>query len=46
MHPICKFTEISLLSHKLANIFKLAIFVQNSVRNYELREISVFSQKR
>ena len=27
-------------------MFKLAIFVENSVRNYELLEISIFSEKR
>ena len=41
-----KFTWIGLLGQKRWDIFKFAIFVQNSPRNYELLEISVFCQKR
>ena len=41
-----KFTWIGLLGQKRADIFKFAIFVQNSPRNYEFLEISVFCQKR
>ena len=41
-----KFSWIGLLGQKRADIFKFAIFVQNSPRNYEFLEISVFCQKR
>ena len=41
-----KFTWIGFLGQKRADIFKFEIFVQNSPRNYELLEISVFCQKR
>ena len=41
-----KFTLIGLLGQKRADIFKFEIFVQNSLRSYELLEISVFCQKR
>ena len=40
-----KFTLIGLLGQKRADILKFAIFVQNSPRDYELLEISVFCQK-
>ena len=41
-----EFTYIGLLRQKRADIFKFANFAQNSSRNYELLEISVFCQKR
>ena len=37
---------MGLLGQKHADIFKFEIFVQNSLRSYELLEISVFCQKR
>ena len=37
----CKFSQICLLGQKRGHIFKFAIFLQNSVRNNELLEISV-----
>ena len=42
----CKFIKIVLLGQKHAHIFKFAILVQSSVRNYNLLEISVFCEKR
>ena len=41
-----KFTWIGLLGQERADVLKTAIFGQNSLRNYELIEISVFCQKR
>ena len=41
-----KFTWIDLLGQERADVLKTAIFGQNSLRNYELIEISVFCQKR
>ena len=41
-----KITWIGLLGQKRADIFKFAFFVQKSLRNYELLEISVYCQKR
>ena len=35
-----------MLDEKHEDIFQFAIFVQSSVRNYELLEINVFCQKR
>ena len=43
---LCKFSLICLLGQKVGDIFKFAVFAQNSVRNKELQKISVCSQKR
>ena len=41
----CQFTKIAFIGHKRAGNFELALLVQNSMQNYELRKIIVFCQK-